>query len=83
MLIKNRLQYGDFLDEGVPLMCFTVKVLQGQSGYITPIDNKLPKNKGTVQQRGLFGLKSDLDISGNIADLICYTKNQVSTKTTR
>ena len=59
-------------------MCFTIKVNQGQSGYITPVDNKLPKNKGNQQQRGLFGLKSELDICGNIADLICYTKNQVS-----
>ena len=59
-------------------MCFTWKDLQGPSGYITPVDNTLPKNKGNPQQRGLFGLKSDLDICGNIADLICYTKNEVS-----
>ena len=59
-------------------MCFTIKVQQGPSGYITPVDNKLPKIMGNKQQRGLFGLKSDLDICGNIADLICFTKNQVN-----
>ena len=59
-------------------MCFTLKELQGPSGYITPIDNKLPRYKGNTLQRGLFALKSDLDICGNIADLICYTKNEAS-----
>ena len=59
-------------------MCFTLKDLQGPSGYITPVNNQLPRRLGTQQQRGLFSLKSDLDICGNIADLICYTKNQVS-----
>ena len=59
-------------------MCFTIKAQQGSSGYITPVDNQLPKTiNATKQQRGLYGLKSELDICGNIADLICYTKNQV------
>ena len=67
----------DFLDEGVPLMCFTFKDLQGRSGQIIPVNNTAPRNL-TSQQKGLFSLKSDLDIVGNVADLICYTKNEVN-----
>jgi len=70
-------QYSDFLLEGVPLMCFTFKDLQGRSGQITPVNNQLNDNSADQQQQGLFYLKSDLDICGNVVDLICYTKNKV------
>ena len=59
-------------------MCFTFKDLQGRSGQITPINNVPPRGL-TSQQKGLFSLKSEIDICGNVADLICYTKNQVIT----
>ena len=58
-------------------MCFTMKDLQGRSGFITPQTNVLPSRVGNPIQKGLFSLKSDIDICGNVADLICYTKNQV------
>ena len=73
----EQIRYADFLKEGVPLICLTVKDLQGPSGQITPIDNRLPRGVGTRQQRGLHSLKSDLDITGNILDLMCFNKSKV------
>ena len=75
---KSQINYMDFLKEGVPLICLTVKALQGPSGQIQPIDNTLPSDVGTDKQRGLFALKSDLHITGNVVDLICYNKDEVS-----
>ena len=63
-------------------MCFTFKDLQGRSGQIIPVNNRLPSGC-TSTQKALFSLKSDLDICGNVADLICYTKNSVSLKILR
>ena len=64
--------------EGVPLMCFTFKDLQGRSGLITPVNNSLPNNTSAdQQQRALFEMKSNLDICTNVADLIVYTRNKV------
>lgn len=75
----TQVRYADFLQEGHPFICLTVKDLQGRSGQITPADAGLPNRVGTKAQRGLHALKSDLDITGNIVDLICYNKNEVST----
>ena len=57
-------------------MCFTFKDLQGPSGHINPVNREVPRGI-TAQQRGLFSLKSDTEIVGNVADLLCYTKNEV------
>ena len=75
---KSQINYMDFLNEGVPLICMTVKDLQGPSGQITPVNNTLKNDVGNDKQRGLHALKSDLDITGNIVDLICYNKDVVS-----
>ena len=69
------------LDEGVPLMLITAKALNGRSGMITPVNNTLPRTIGTPEQKGLHSLKSDLDIVGNVVDLIAVrrdTKEPVS-----
>lgn len=64
--------------EGVPLMCFTFKDLQGRSGMITPVNNFLPRNiSADQQQQALFDMKSNLDICTNVVDLIAYTKDKV------
>ena len=73
----SQVRYADFLVEGNPFICLTIKDLQGRSGQITPVDSNLPNRVGTRAQRGLFALKSDLDITGNIVDLICYNKSEV------
>ena len=73
----SQVKYADFLMEGNPLICLTIKDLQGRSGQITPVDAGLPNRVGTKAQRGLHALKSDLDIVGNVVDLICYNKNEV------
>lgn len=78
---KSPVRYLDFLEEGIPMICLTAKDLQGRSGLITPVDNELPSNVGTVNQRGLHSAKSDLDICGNIMDLMCFHKNEVSLNT--
>ena len=81
--VKNHLEndkpvrYMDFLDDGVPLICLTAKDLQGRSGLITPFDQRLPVRVGTDVERGLYSNKSDLDICGNVMDLICFRKNEV------
>ena len=75
---KSPVRYLDFLEEGNPMICLTAKDLQGRSGLITPVDNELPSRVGSTQQRGLHSMKSDLDICGNIMDLICFHKNEVS-----
>ena len=76
----QRVRYADLLQEGKPFICLTIKDLQGRSGQITPKDSGLPNRIGTRAQRGLHALKSDLDITGNIVDLICYNKCEVSRK---
>ena len=53
----------------------TAKCLNGNSGIITPVDNKLRASAGTPTQRGLHALKSDLDITGNVMDLIVVHKD--------
>ena len=73
----TQVRYADFLQEGHPFICLTVKDLQGRSGQITPVDSGLPNRVGTRSQRGLHALKSNLNITGNIVDLICYNKNEV------
>ena len=57
----------------------TAKPLNGRSGHITPVNHVLPNkigNKATSStQKGLHCLKSDLDIVGNVMDLIAVRKN--------
>ena len=74
----TQVKYGDFLEEGVPFICLTVKDLQGNSGQIRPYNKKLPSNVGNNNQRGLNTMKSDLNITGNIVDLISFNKDEVS-----
>ena len=74
---STQVKYGDFLHEGTPFICLTVKDLQGPSGRIHPVRRPLPHSVGNVNQRGLHTMKSDLDITGNIVDLICYNKDEV------
>ena len=73
----RRVKYADMLQEGHPFICLTIKDLQGRSGQITPTDAGLPNRIGTRAQRGLHALKSDLDITGNVVDLICFNKCEV------
>ena len=73
----TQVKYADFLEEGVPFLCLTVKDLQGPSGQIRPYKKKLPSNVGNNNQRGLNSMKSDLNITGNIVDLISYSKDEV------
>ena len=77
---RTQVKYADFLQEGVPFICLTVKDLQGPSGRIHPIRKCLPHGVGNVNQRGLHTMKSDLDITGNVVDLICYNKDPVRKK---
>ena len=64
--------------DGVPLLCFTFKDLQGRSGLISPVDNGLPTNiVANDTQKALFEMKSNLDICTNVVDLIAYTRNKV------
>lgn len=56
-------------------MLLTAKPLNGRSGMITPVNNTIPNTVGTAIQRGFHSLKSDLDITGNIMDLIAIRKN--------
>ena len=74
----SRVRYIDFLVKGQPLICLTVKDLQGPSGQITPKQTALPGRIGSRSQRGLHSLKSDLDITGNTVDVISYTCDEVS-----
>ena len=74
----TQIKYGDFLNKETPLICLTVKDLQGTSGQIRPIKKPLPSRVGNGNQRGLHSMKSDLDITGNIVDLICYNNDPVS-----
>ena len=74
---ENPIRYSDFLKEGVPLMCLTIKDYQGPSAQITPVDNCLPGRLGTSKQRALHSLKSDLDIVSNFMDVIVFRKDQV------
>lgn len=74
----TQVKYADFLNEGVPFLCLTVKDLQGNSGQIKPENKKLPSNVGNNNQRGLHSMKSDLNITGNIVDLISFSKDEVS-----
>ena len=75
---QSPVRYLDFLEEGNPMICLTAKDLQGRSGLITPVDNELPSTVGTTIQRGLHSAKSDLDICGNVMDLMCFHKSEVS-----
>ena len=56
-------------------MLLTAKALNGRSGMITPVNNTLPRTIGTAEQKGLHSLKSDLDITGNIVDLIAIRQD--------
>ena len=80
---RNDLRYCDFLDPGIPLLNFTFKDLQGPSGQITPKTNHLSQKITAKNARGLFTMKSDLDIVGNVADVMCVTKNKVNGKISR
>ena len=74
----NEVTYADFLKKKAPLFWLTAKCLNGRSGLITPALSELRSTIGTNQQRGLHSIKSDLDITGNIMDLIVVHKNKVN-----